>query len=135
MRRYFHDVITGKTEGFIAFVIRAVLIFLSLFYGIAVWLRRILYNTGVLKAGELSRPVISVGNITWGGTGKTPLVEAIFDHFADKGKRVTLLTRGYGADEDRLLSEAKPNASVLAGKRRLDNARVAEKVDKIDLFI
>ncbi|MEM7584780.1 MAG: tetraacyldisaccharide 4'-kinase [Acidobacteriota bacterium] len=49
------------------------------------------------RAQRLPRPVVSVGNLHWGGGGKTPLVAAIASHLRDAGRRVTILTRGYGS--------------------------------------
>ena len=54
------------------------------------------------KAGRLPRPVISVGNLSWGGSGKTPVTAAIARHLADRpggGRRVAVLSRGYGREE------------------------------------
>jgi tetraacyldisaccharide 4'-kinase len=67
-------------------------------------------------------PVISVGNIAWGGTGKTPLAEAILRWLDVRGIGPVLLTRGYGNDEDRVMSSRFPSARILSGKHRLRNA-------------
>lgn len=65
-------------------------------YGVAMKARRALYRSGRFRTRELGAPVISVGNLTTGGTGKTPLVEWIANELARKGRRVCILTRGYG---------------------------------------
>jgi tetraacyldisaccharide-1-P 4'-kinase/lauroyl/myristoyl acyltransferase len=59
-------------------------------------LRRAAYRAGWLKARRLARPVISIGNIAMGGTGKTPAVIAIARYLHDRGLRVAVLTRGHG---------------------------------------
>lgn len=61
-----------------------------------VQLRNALYTLGVLGSVRLGAPVVSVGNITVGGTGKTPLVMEVSRILLDEGKRVCVLTRGYG---------------------------------------
>lgn len=71
---------------------------LSVLYGAVMRTRLSLYRRGTLQSFKLDRPVISVGNITTGGTGKTPLVEWIARTVAATGKRVCILTRGYGRD-------------------------------------
>ncbi|HEV2904778.1 MAG TPA: tetraacyldisaccharide 4'-kinase, partial [Pyrinomonadaceae bacterium] len=77
---------------------------LSLVYGAAVKVRSALYRNGILKTQSVGVPVISVGNITTGGTGKTPLVEWIASHLAARGHRVCVLTRGYRrASSERVL--------------------------------
>ena len=65
-------------------------------YGVAMKARRALYHSGRFRVNELPAPVISVGNLTTGGTGKTPLVEWIARDLARTGQRVCILTRGYG---------------------------------------
>jgi tetraacyldisaccharide 4'-kinase len=67
-------------------------------YGVAMKARRALYQSGRLRVHQLPAPVISVGNLTTGGTGKTPLVEWIARELAQAGQRVCILTRGYGRD-------------------------------------
>ena len=67
---------------------------LSWLYGLAVWLRNLLFEMGVLKQHSFSIPIISVGNITVGGTGKTPHVEYLVKLLKDK-VQVAVLSRGY----------------------------------------
>ncbi|MFN6962901.1 MAG: tetraacyldisaccharide 4'-kinase [Pyrinomonadaceae bacterium] len=69
---------------------------LSWIYGLAIRLRNLLYDRGLLAARSLGVTTISVGNITTGGTGKTPLVALVARILADSGERVCILTRGYG---------------------------------------
>ena len=64
------------------------------FYGAVHRLRRRWYRK---HARHLPRPVISVGNLHWGGSGKTPLVAAIAAHLRDRGLAVCILSRGYGS--------------------------------------
>jgi tetraacyldisaccharide 4'-kinase len=68
---------------------------LSLVYGSAAKLRAWLYKQGWLKQKRLNRPVISVGNITVGGTGKTPMVIWLAEKLLAEGKHVAILSRGY----------------------------------------
>jgi len=69
---------------------------LSALYGAVTRARLTLYRRGTFRTTTLDRPVISVGNITTGGTGKTPLVEWVARTLAAEGKKVCILTRGYG---------------------------------------
>jgi tetraacyldisaccharide 4'-kinase len=68
---------------------------LSLLYGSVAMLRAWLYQRGLLKQNRLNRPVISVGNLTVGGTGKTPMVIWLAERLLAEGKRVAILSRGY----------------------------------------
>lgn len=79
----------------------------SLLYGGAVRLRAWLYRVGIFPQRRLNGMVISVGNLTVGGTGKTPMVMWIADRLLDEGRKVAILTRGYAgtpesSDEARL---------------------------------
>jgi len=60
--------------------------------------RHIFYKFGIFKSFRLDTKVISVGNITLGGTGKTPLTIILADFFKKSGKRIVISTRGYGGD-------------------------------------
>lgn len=59
------------------------------------------YRKGIFKAHDLQAPTISIGNITFGGTGKTPLVAFVARVLADEGEKVCVLTRGYGRENPR----------------------------------
>lgn len=83
-------------EGRPGRALSAALYILSLLYTLAVRVRLALYGCGILKKTKLPCPVISVGNITVGGTGKTPLAIFIAGEIAGRGKRVVVLSRGYG---------------------------------------
>ena len=67
---------------------------LSWLYGLGVGFRNLLFEMGILKSRPYSTPVISVGNITVGGTGKTPHVEYLIQLLKDRAK-VAVLSRGY----------------------------------------
>ncbi|XVE80411.1 hypothetical protein DITRI_Ditri14bG0137400 [Diplodiscus trichospermus] len=86
---------------------RSFIPFLSLassFYVFVLSIRRCLYCYGFFSKQRLPVPVISVGNLTWGGNGKTPMVEFIAKRLADFGISPLILTRGYaGGDEARML--------------------------------
>jgi tetraacyldisaccharide 4'-kinase len=69
---------------------------LSLAYSLGVRLKNYLYRDGRLKIHDVGAPVISVGNLTTGGTGKTPLVKWLATQMSLSGQRVCVLTRGYG---------------------------------------
>lgn len=77
---------------------------LSVLYSAVTRTRLSLYRRGTFHATKLPRPVISVGNITTGGTGKTPLVEWVARTLSAAGKKVCILTRGYGRENpDRMV--------------------------------
>jgi tetraacyldisaccharide 4'-kinase len=87
---------------------------LGMLFGAVTRARLRLYRSGFLKTERAGAPVVSVGNLTAGGTGKTPLVEWAARALADEGLRACVLTRGYGrADESRRVV-ASDGARVLA---------------------
>ena len=67
----------------------------SYLYGAGVWFRNFLFDTGIIKSERFEIPIICVGNITVGGTGKTPTTEMIVDSLHDE-YQVAVLSRGYG---------------------------------------
>ena len=71
---------------------------LSPIYGKIADLRNSLYDRGIFKSHDLGAHTISIGNITTGGTGKTPLVAYVAEMLANRGERVCVLTRGYGRE-------------------------------------
>jgi tetraacyldisaccharide 4'-kinase len=87
--------------------------------------RDILYKIGIFKRYKINAKVISVGNITWGGTGKTPVTAFIADVLAKKNLRVSILIRGYGNDESELLPKLTSNTPVLVGRDRVKTGKEA----------
>jgi len=84
-------------------------------YGVAMKARRDLYRRGLVRVREVGVPVISVGNLTMGGTGKTPLVEWVADRLAAADRRVCILTRGYGRAHPKQRVIVSNGIEILAG--------------------
>ncbi len=101
------------------------LIPLSTIYGAVTRSRLAAYRRGWFAAAKLPAPVISVGNLTTGGTGKTPLVEWVCRAIANSsatetergGKRICVLTRGYGREDPRKQVVVSDGVQLLAGER------------------
>jgi tetraacyldisaccharide 4'-kinase len=93
---------------------------LTLPYGAIVHLRARAYRTGLLRQRRLDGVVISVGNLTTGGTGKTPMVLWIAQHLLSEAKSTGILTRGYGGEGD--------GANSTSDEVRLLQARLGERV-------
>ena len=74
--------------------------FCSVFYGIGCGAKNFLYDKGLIKPKKVDAFVISVGNFTTGGVGKTPVVAEFARYFVDKGERVAIVSRGYGGKLD-----------------------------------
>ena len=73
-----------------------VLEFASLFYAAGSGLKNLLYDKGIIKPKKVNAYVISIGNITTGGVGKTPVVAEIAKYLTAKGEKVAIVSRGYG---------------------------------------
>ncbi len=93
--RFAVDVILERRDGKRAAVLRWFLFLLSLLYSPLVRLRLWLYNRNLAHSHSLGCLVISVGNLTVGGTGKTPVVEKLARELTREGRRVAILSRGY----------------------------------------
>lgn len=127
----FRKLISGETTGFIPALQRAGLRLLSIPYRIVVGMRNWLFNVGVKRCHRVDATVVSVGNVTTGGTGKTPFVAWLTQHFQSQYKTVALLSRGYGAeagqpnDEKQVLEQLCPGVPHLQDPNRVAIARQA----------
>lgn len=70
--------------------------FFSVFYGAVSKFRNILYDKNILKSIKIDAKVISVGNITTGGVGKTPVVSKLAQYYSENDEKVAIISRGYG---------------------------------------
>jgi tetraacyldisaccharide 4'-kinase len=113
----------------------------SKLYGIGVSLRTQLYASGLLKQKRLKATVISVGNLSVGGTGKTPLVIWLAEKLLEQGQRVAILTRGYrgtagSSDEVEVMRSRLQNRVVFGvGKNRFAEGQRIESHQAIDIFL
>lgn len=96
---------------------------------------RLLYKIGILKVKSFSCPVISVGNIVWGGTGKTPIVEYVSRFYLNRRKTPLILMRGYGADENKQLAKQLPDAKFGVGANRFQEGEKALKTNAVDVIV
>src|SRR5271156_4992511 len=95
LEQYAIEVILDKRHGFRAALLRVALRLLSFLYLGIVQFRLYLYRNRVFRERQLGCLVISIGNLTVGGTGKTPVVEKFARALQAGGRRVAILTRGY----------------------------------------
>jgi tetraacyldisaccharide 4'-kinase len=120
---------------------------LAVGYRVGLWAREWLYRTRLIPVGRLPCPVLSVGNVTLGGSGKTPAVELVTVTLGQLGALPAVVSRGYGrstrgveivadregvrldpraaGDEPVLLAEHLPGVPVVVGESRFDAGRVA----------
>ena len=103
------DVIFGRAKGFRASLMRALMLGLSGIFRGLVQLRIALFRNGWKTQNYLGTQVVSIGNLTVGGTGKTPVVELLAKSLRDRGRKVAILSRGYKSKrlEDRQKWKAK----------------------------
>jgi tetraacyldisaccharide 4'-kinase len=121
--------------------LRIVLWPFSKVYGLYVRWRYALYARGILKPKRLKATVISVGNLTVGGTGKTPMVLWLAEKFLAEGKKVAILTRGYrgsqGSSDEIELLKRRLGGKVLfgVGPDRFTSGTRLEYESAIDIFL
>ncbi len=155
---YFRNLVEGRRRGLLELTLLALLAVLSLPYAAVLRLRAFAYQCGLFRTRRLPRPVISVGNITAGGTGKTPIVALIASYYINRGKNVAVLSRGYkgtsegktgivsdgksilmtpvaAGDEPCMLAEKIPGLMVVIGADRYRAGLHAIESFDPDLFI
>jgi tetraacyldisaccharide 4'-kinase len=155
---YFKELINGKRTGAADRALLLVLRLCSHLYALAMTLRAAAFSSGLLRSQRLPKPVVSVGNLTVGGTGKTPMTAWIAAYLLKRGKRVAVLTRGYGGtlegqvavvadgrqrllspeeagDEPCLLADQLPELIVVMGSNRYAAGLMAMEKFSPDIFI
>ena len=147
LKEYYLSILYGQQRGFIAALIKSTLSAFTYPYSAVLNTRDFLYKNGVVKSTRLPVKVISIGNITTGGTGKTPLVESMARCLLEKNKKVAILSRGYGGnnslqenndnvnDECLILRENLQDVTVLAGKDRVSNGEKAIRESGVDCLL
>ena len=98
---------------------------LAAVFGTGVRTRNLLYDLRVLRSSPAPLPVISIGNLAVGGSGKTPVAAWLVRQLLRRGWKPALVTRGYGQDEVLLHRRWNPEAPVIVARRRLDGVREA----------
>ena len=125
VRTYMISIMKDRRNSFFDCFMKSVLLVLSWGYGIAVRIVDLAYKTGIRREYKVSIPVVSVGNLTLGGTGKTPFAIFLADYFISIKKNPAVLTRGYGRDESVMLKNEMPLVPVYVGRDRVLNAQRA----------
>jgi len=135
-------VVLGAAEGTAARFLRAALSPLSLAYRSGVAVRNLCYDRGVFRSLPLPGPTISVGNLTLGGTGKTPMCLWVAERLMEAGRRPAILSRGYGAphreganDESAALERMAPRVPRRCDPDRVRAAEWAAVHERADSFI
>ena len=147
-----------KSFGLLEWVVFLACLPFSLIYGTILWLRNLCYDSGLLPTYQSSLPVISVGNISVGGTGKTPVVDAIVQAALARGYRPAIVSRGYAGtysdraswvrknsemlmtavecgDEPFLLAQKNPQCPLVVARKRAEGIKLIERAQCADLII
>ncbi|MBJ6725954.1 tetraacyldisaccharide 4'-kinase [Geomesophilobacter sediminis] len=155
---YYQELVSGKRTGFRDRLLLGALRLASYPYACLMGQRALAYRMGIFRSHRLPRPVIAVGNLTMGGTGKTPMVAHLAAQLIADGKRVVVLTRGYGGsagkgpclvsdgkailvtpevsgDEPSLLARKVPGLMVVVGSDRYRCGLFAMEKLQPDVFI
>ncbi len=123
------EVISGRRRGWRATSLRAALAAAEPLYAAGTWARNQLYELGIWRGQSPGAPVVSVGNLTTGGTGKTPVVAAVVHALQRHQRQPGIASRGYraldaaGNDEKRVLDLLCPGVPHLQNRDRVSAAR------------
>ena len=127
----FYDLVSGRRKGIGAWALRTALAAVEGPYRVGVWWRNRRYDTQPALTHRVEVPVVSIGNLTLGGSGKTPMVKWVCRRLREQGIRVSILSRGYGSkeghtnDEALELEHALPDVPHLQNPDRVAMAKVA----------
>jgi tetraacyldisaccharide 4'-kinase len=132
-------VVRGTARDPAAFVLRRLLWAARAPYGAGVWWRNRRFDRG-RDVQSVGVPVISIGNLTVGGTGKTPCVEYVARLLREHDQRVAILSRGYGSDGGRndeamVLEENLPDVPHYQGRDRVELARTAIEESETEVLV
>lgn len=136
----FLRLVRGETKGWAAHLARLGLSAAAVGHGLGVAARNAGYSRGWLRSHRVAVPVVSVGNLTLGGTGKTPMAEWVARWYRTRGLRVAILSRGYGTDdgvndEAMVLEDNLPDVPHLQDPDRVKIARTAVEELESELLI
>lgn len=158
LSQFHRRIVSGKQANLFEIVIFCLLLPLSALYGAVTWLRNLAYSNRLFATYTSSLPVVSVGNITVGGTGKTPMVDYLVKTFSRAGKRPAIVSRGYGGsfkgavgcvsdggkilmaasesgDEPYLLALRNPACPVFVAGKRSAAVQLIERQELADVII
>jgi tetraacyldisaccharide 4'-kinase len=131
----FRDVVSGRRPGLPAAMLRGILRMAEFPYAWAMQRRNRGFDTGRLQSHRVQAAVISVGNLTLGGTGKTPMVHWLAQWFLNRQLRVAIVSRGYKSTAGALNDEGQELAQRLPGVPHLQNPdRVAAARQAVEQF-
>jgi len=128
----FRKILTREDRSLSAFGWRLLLETIRPFYALGVWFRNRSFDRDPRKVTHAAVPVISVGNLTLGGTGKSPAVLRIAQELETMGLKVAVLSRGYRAKEQDPVSSSDLNDEGKEMARRLPNAVFLQKPDRCE---
>jgi tetraacyldisaccharide 4'-kinase len=117
----FRDLVSGQRTGLVASSIRTALRIIEFPYTWIMGCRNVLYNRGVLRTFRVPALVISVGNLTVGGTGKTPMVQWLIHWFRSRAVAAGVVSRGYKARDDAPNDEALELAAKIPDLAHVQN--------------
>ena len=134
LKKYLYQIAIDKKGGIIAFIIRLFLPLLSYIYFVFVKMLAFIYTSGLISMAASDKKIISIGNITVGGTGKTPFELFVINTFLTQ-KKVAIISRGYNDDELDLLQYNLPRVKILSGKNRIQLIKKAQNLFNPDIII
>ena len=138
LKQYIHDLMHDRTNDLLSQVVKPCLLILSYAYGFLLKAHYFFYKVNLLKSYKSQIAIISIGNITLGGTGKTPFTIMLAERLTQKNKKKTaVLIRGYGEDEWKMLEErlGKYGIKVFVGRDRVKYAKQALQYGACSLIL
>lgn len=132
---FYFRTITGQARGPIAACLRVLLTVLSWPYGVVIRLRNAAYDVGLLRSHRAGLPIVCVGNLTTGGTGKTPMVIWLLGQLVEARCRPGVLMRGYRATQAACCSATQTLQDAVHGFENDEAREIRRRCPTVDLFV
>ena len=118
LRKWYVDFIEKDRRNVWESIFYCFLLILSVIYGFAVGLRNLFYDKKIIPSYKVKAKVLSIGNLSWAGSGKTPLSIWLYENLASQFN-TAILRRGYGDDENKMLLDTTANVFSLPDRYKL----------------
>ncbi len=134
VKKQYNDIISGTKTDILSMFLRWIFCGISFIYKGVMLIRSFLYSAGIKKKVKVGVPVISVGNLTLGGSGKTPCIVFIGNYLKGRGVTLAVIVRDI-YDETKMLVDMLPGVKIFSGQNKTLSALGASQSGDVDIIL